>query len=128
MPKGYCCKRIVNGELCGETDPGKFSPGRYTACKACRNMASKQTISDKKVKVRDDIAQNLDPDENIRYLIEDTIKRVRLINGNKNTVEEAINTVDEMNSCNTEIIGELQDKIRYLEQRLERLEKQVKYA
>ena len=122
MPKGYCCKQSIKGELCGETDPVKFSPGRYTACKACRNRASKQLISDKKVKEKDNIAKNLDPDENIRYLIEDTIKRVRLINDNKETIEEAISSVDKMNSCNTDVIGDLLEKIRYIERRLERLE------
>lgn len=42
MPKVYCCKQIVNGETCGESDPAKFIEGRYTTCRVCRSQLQKK--------------------------------------------------------------------------------------
>jgi hypothetical protein len=37
MSKEYFCNRIKENKICGETNPGKFPKGRYSACKECRN-------------------------------------------------------------------------------------------
>lgn len=38
MPKTYYCNNIIDSIECGETDPEKFSPGRYNKCRSCRNL------------------------------------------------------------------------------------------
>ena len=123
MPKEFICRQIKNGELCGETNPENFSSGRYTACKSCRSKMASKLLNEKKIKDKDDKANFLDPDEDTRYLIEDTIKRIPLIN-NK-TVQEAIRDIDEMNSLNTSEIGDLNDLLKTLMQRIKVLEEKL---
>ena len=41
MSKEYSCKKVKNGEICGETNPDKFVKGRYTTCIECKNSYHK---------------------------------------------------------------------------------------
>ena len=36
MPKEYFCKQLKELEICGENNPDKFEPGRYSTCRECR--------------------------------------------------------------------------------------------
>ena len=124
MPKEFICRQIKNGELCGETNPENFSSGRYTACKSCRSKMASKLINEKKIKDKDEKANRIDPDEDTRYLIEDTIKRIPLIN-NK-TVQEAIRDIDEMNVNNVLQINDLNNLVKILMQRIQVLEEKLK--
>lgn len=73
MVKKHFCKQVIAGEVCGAEDPSLFPPGRYSTCKACRNRASRTCGEIKHSKDKDSIANTIDPDKNIRYIIEDTI-------------------------------------------------------
>ena len=39
MTKEYYCNNIIDSKECGETEPEKFTLGRYTKCRKCRNEA-----------------------------------------------------------------------------------------
>ncbi len=41
MPKKYFCETVtgIDGvDVCGDTNPENFSPGRYNKCRKCRNL------------------------------------------------------------------------------------------
>lgn len=107
MPKTYFCKQIVNGDVCGENNAENFPPGRYSSCRECRNRIARANLSSKKDKENDTKVNNIDPDQNIRYLIEDTILRSPFIGGQ--TIVSVIKDINGMNSDNTESIGELRE-------------------
>lgn len=128
MPKEYCCNKLLeSGIVCGQRDQTKFSSGRYTTCRDCRlrfmSTYNKKKNSDKK----DDKNISLDPDCNIRYLIEDTIKRIPLMNSY--TIPERIESFEEEY---TEFLskqerknGLIQSKFLFLEQKIDTLEKYI---
>ena len=128
MPKEYCCNKLLeSGAVCGERDTTKFSSGRYTTCRNCRlrSMANynKKKTSDKK----DEKNTNIDPECNIRYLIEDTIKRIPLMNSY--TIPERIESIEEeyIDSFNKQKDKNesIQVKYNYLEQKVNSLEKYI---
>jgi hypothetical protein len=123
MPKVYFCRQFRDGDACGETDPAQFSPGRYTACKFCRNNIARKAMADKKIKNKDENANHLDPDQNIRYLIEDTILRMPILE--KRTVKDAIDDIDQTNSDNMIAISELNDTLKELVERVKRIESRL---
>lgn len=92
MPKTYFCTKIYNSETCGERDPKEFPTGRYSTCKRCRSKLNNDTIKLKKNTESESKADNIDPDMNFRYLIEDTIRRFPMIKGR--TIEDSIHIVD----------------------------------
>lgn len=50
MPKTYFCKKITNDQVCGETNSENFEKGRYSLCRECRKLCSReQTIETKKI-------------------------------------------------------------------------------
>jgi len=78
MPKIYRCDKINElGITCGETDNTKFEKGRYSTCKNCRLRFMSEYNKSKREHKQEDIISKVDPDNNIRWVIEDTIKRVR---------------------------------------------------
>jgi len=81
MPKVYFCKQMKDSEMCGESDPKNFENGRYSTCRSCRSKSQR----DKKAVEKDNTSENktnsLDPSRSIRYIIEDTILRVPLLEG-----------------------------------------------
>ncbi len=136
MPKTYYCDKILdNGIICGERDTSKFIEGRYTTCRACRlNLMSKYNKS-KTSKKQEEVSNKIDPDTSIRYLIEDTIKRIPLIN--KNTIPERIEGLEEditdvftkqwqyveKNDTKIEV---LEKRIKHLEEYIEKINKHLK--
>jgi hypothetical protein len=123
MPKVFYCRQVKNGEQCGETNVENFSPGRYSACKACRSNLTSRLVSDKKVKDKNDRANYIDPDQNIRSLIEDTIKRIPFIEGR--TIYDKIRDIDEMNTENVNSIGITNDNVSILIHRNKILEEKL---
>jgi hypothetical protein len=128
MPKEYCCNKLLeSGAVCGERDSTKFSSGRYTTCRNCRlksmSYYNKKKTSDRK----DEKNTNIDPECNIRYLIEDTIKRIPLMNNY--TIPERIESFEEeytgflsKQERNNESI---QSKFNLFEQKIASLEKYI---
>jgi lipopolysaccharide assembly outer membrane protein LptD (OstA) len=128
MPKEYCCNKLLeSGTVCGERDSTKFSSGRYTTCRNCRlrfmTSYNKKKTSDKK----EEKNTNIDPECNIRYLIEDTIKRIPLMNNY--TIPERIESFEEeyteFLSKHERRNGTIQSKFNLLEQKIESLEKYI---
>jgi hypothetical protein len=94
MPKVYYCNKLLeNGATCGERDVSKFIEGRYTTCKSCRLRAMSIYNKSKTSKKKDEESSKTDPDCNIRWLIEDTIKRVPFMG--KQTIPERIESSEE---------------------------------
>ena len=42
MAKEYYCNNIIDSKECGETEPEKFTLGRYNKCRKCRNEVVKR--------------------------------------------------------------------------------------
>lgn len=94
MPKDYFCNKLLpNGTVCGEREVSKFINGRYTTCKPCRLRNMSDYNKTKTSKKKDEEVTKTDPDCNIRYLIEDTIKRVPFIQ--KQTIIERIKSSED---------------------------------
>jgi len=94
MSKVYFCNKILeNGSICGERELSKFIEGRYTTCKPCRLRNMSQYNKSKTSKKKDVESTKIDPDCNIRYLIEDTIKRIPFMGGE--TIPERIESSEE---------------------------------
>lgn len=123
MPKAYLCRQFRDGNMCGETDPAQFSPGRYSACKYCRNNIAKRTMVDKKVKNLNENVDHMDPDQNIRFLIEDTILRIPILE--KRSVKGAIDNIDQTNSDNMIAISELSATLKEIIERLRCIESRL---
>lgn len=79
--KYFCRKASYGGHPCGETDPLKFPPGRYSECKECKNRYTRNYAAIKKGEEMDKKISKLDADVTIRAVVEDTILRVPLVNG-----------------------------------------------
>jgi hypothetical protein len=91
--KKYYCGKINNmGFICGESDASKFEEGRYNACKQCRLNYMKSYNKSKKENEKDEKVNKLDPDKNIRFVVEDTIKRIAFIEGF--TIKDRIESLD----------------------------------
>lgn len=119
MPKTYFCKQYINGEACGESDPSKFIEGRYSTCRECRSRLQKK-YTNKKIEEK---VEQIDPKQQIRWLIEDTIKKSLLIRGK--TIVDFIISNDEILSTSIVEAGELKDKISYMELVIRQLQKEI---
>ena len=108
----YCTKMIDNSTICGERNIENFKPGRYNTCKSCRLKIMADYNKNKRDELREKKIQEIDPETNIRFVVEDTIKRVPLIEGK--TIEENLNSLDEE-------IGEMSIKNCEYKERIEKL-------
>lgn len=121
MPKSYFCDKLSeSGAICGETDISKFIEGRYTTCKSCRLQMMSQYNKTKTSKKKDKEAKKVDPDCNIRYLIEDTIKRVPFIGFQ--TIPDRIESSEE---DLTGVLNLFQEHIEKNNIILEKMQKQI---
>jgi hypothetical protein len=120
MPKTYFCKVVNNFEICGETDPKVFEQGRYSTCRNCRNKKNKE-IKEKNLSSQIEEKNNkIDPSCNLRYLIEDTILKVPIIDGYN--ISEKFKTDNEETS---NILLLMQTTFTNMEKRIEYLEKYI---
>jgi hypothetical protein len=93
MPKGYIakdyfCIRTIDFKICGEKNPEKFSKGRFSTCKECRNRDVKERYKEHKLDEEEEKYRKIDPSADIRYMIVDTIKNTPIIDGK--SVEDKI--------------------------------------
>jgi hypothetical protein len=93
MSKVYFCKQECNFQVCGETDPKNFESGRYSTCKSCRSKVKKEKRQVEKNKDSEEKMSAIDPSKNIRYIVEDTILRIPLLEGE--TIHEKIRNTEE---------------------------------
>lgn len=121
MSKTYRCNKInEKGSICNETDENNFSEGRYSTCKKCRLRVMSEYNKAKKEQKQNEDANKIDPDNHIRYLIEDTITRVPLLD-NKMSVVDKFNDLDtEMSNVFNSCINEM----RKLSERIKKIEKE----
>lgn len=129
MPKDYYCNKLLpNGTVCREREVTKFIEGRYTTCKACRLRSMSDYNKSKTSKKKDIEATKADPDCNIRYLIEDTIKRVPFIQ--RQTILERIESSEEDVTAVMNLHHEYVDKNDYridlLCKQIEEMKKEIK--
>jgi hypothetical protein len=129
MPKDYYCNKLLpNGTVCGEREISKFIDGRYTTCKNCRLRSMSDYNKSKTSKKKDTEATKTDPDCNIRYLIEDTIKRVPFIQ--RQTILERIESSEEdvtsVMNLHHEYVDKNDYKIDLLCKQLEEMKKEIK--
>jgi hypothetical protein len=129
MPKEYFCEKILpNGIICAERDKTKFISGRYTTCKSCRLSKMSDYNRSKTNKKKDDEAEKEDPDCNIRYLIEDTIKRVPF--SRQQTILEKIENseedITEVLNLHHEFVNKTETKIENMQKEIEELKLIIK--
>jgi cellulose biosynthesis protein BcsQ len=91
MPKQHFCKTISDTVICGERDPEKFEPGRYSICKKCRTKATNNVVKkrrelEKEVKLKE-IKSNI----SISDIAKDTFLKIPVRNGE--TIEENFDSV-----------------------------------
>lgn len=121
MPKSYFCDKLSeSGVICGEIDISKFIEGRYSTCKSCRLQMMSQYNKTKTSKKKDKEVKKIDPDCNIRYLIEDTIKRVPFIGFQ--TIPDKIESSEE---DLTDVLNLFQEHIEKNNIILEQMQKQI---
>ena len=91
--KEYFCNKMIDLKTCGETDPLKFEKGRYSTCKKCRVKLNSSYVANKKKSEEEqeykEITDKVDPDYNIRYIVEETFLNTPLIR-NKSIVNVII--------------------------------------
>ena len=125
MSKEYFCKQIKGLDLCGESDPEKFSKGRYSSCKECRNLYgknyNKKLREDERKEKEMDYIEKIDNDKgnlglNIKNLVIDTIHQYPLFEGG--TILQRIEK-KEMNI--SEYIFKIQSKFEKYETELKQL-------
>lgn len=136
MPKVYFCKNIKeNFEICGETDPQHFSPGRYSMCRRCRTNKQKIQIDMKKEIITEEKIDTLDPAKNIRRVVEDTIIRQPLVDGMTFTekfadmetrIADSIEISCDYKYKNDVLFNKMETYIKFLENRIETLENEMK--
>ena len=93
MSKIYFCKQEKTFGICGENDPKNFEIGRYTTCRSCRTRLQKEKRKYGKEKECEEKTTTIDPTKNIRYVVEDTILRVPLLEGE--SIQEKIRNSEE---------------------------------
>jgi hypothetical protein len=122
MPKEYFCTKLTDmGLPCGERDETKFIEGRYSTCRSCRLKFMSEYNKTKTNKGKEQKNKQIDPDCNIRYLIEDTIIRVPLIS-NQTIVERMEDTEHDV----SRILLLHHEYVDKSELKMEKLEKQIK--
>ena len=135
MPKEYYCNKLLdNGIVCGERNIEKFISGRYTTCKPCRLRSMSVYNKSKTIKKKDEESTKLDPDCNMRWLIEDTIKRVPFmgtqtiidrIENSEADISDVLNIHHEYVDKTNEIIKLLQTQIQNLQIEMINLKEQI---
>ena len=135
MPKTYCCDKILeNGTICGESDITKFMDGRYTTCKPCRYRLMSVYNKNKTTERKDKRIETIDPDAHLRFIIEDTLRRVPLI-GRQSVIERIKNGEDDVSGffenqyttndrVNLKLL-QLEQKINTMQLYIDNLEKEV---
>jgi hypothetical protein len=129
MPKEYFCTKLNDLEIpCGERDVSKFNEGRYSTCRSCRLKSMSEYNKTKTNKSKEQKNKLLDPDYNIRCLIEDTIKRVP-ISSDQTIVERIENNefdISEMVSTNYAFTSKTSEKLETIEKQIEIMSKCIK--
>jgi hypothetical protein len=135
MTKEYFCSKILStGITCGERDSSKFISGRYTTCKKCRLQKMSDYNKSKTSKKKDEESEKIDPDCNIRWIIEDTIKRIPLINrqtiperieSSEEDITNILNLHHEYTEKNDSMIEDLQKQIKELQTQIEFLKSKI---
>ena len=113
MPKEYYCnKDIGGGETCCESNPENFEPGRYSTCRKCRTRINNENRNERKKKIEEEKVstkiQEIDPDVNGRFLIEETLINAPLFR--RKTIIKAIEDIEQditdvFDDCNKNING-----------------------
>jgi hypothetical protein len=122
MPKEYFCSKILDTGLpCGERDVSKFIEGRYSTCRQCRLRSMSDYNKLKTDKSKEQKSKKIDPDSDIRWLIEDTFLRVPLLSGQtiKERMENNEFDVSELLEKHCDYVEKTNVKIRNLEKNLE---------
>jgi hypothetical protein len=97
MPKEYFCdKQLENGVICGERDVSKFIEGRYTSCRKCRNKIMSEYNKSRTEGRKEKEMDKIDPDKNIRLLIEEVVCKYPLIDGKYNISEKFKSTEEDI--------------------------------
>ena len=125
MPKEYFCSKILDTGLpCGERDVSKFIEGRYSTCRQCRLRSMSDYNKMKTDKTKEQKSKKIDPDSDIRWLIEDTFLRVPLLSGQtiKERMENNEFDVSELFEKHFDYVEKTNIKIRNLEKNLENSE------
>jgi hypothetical protein len=130
MSKEYFCKQMNGLELCGETDPEKFSIGRFSSCKKCRNNYAKEYHKKVKEDLRNEKemehiekidSNNGNLGQNIKNLIIDTIHQYPLFEGV--TINERIEKGEKITS---EYMINIQDKFNKITNMINNIDKENK--
>jgi hypothetical protein len=108
--KIHYCDKMVENKVCGEMNPTNFEAGRYSTCKRCRIKINNKNRTIKNKKLENDIyetkANIIDPDVDIRYLIEETINNVNFIRK-----KSIINAILDMEQDITDVLTGSDEKI-----------------
>jgi hypothetical protein len=70
MSKIYFCKNILNGNICGITDPENFEIKRYSICKSCRIKKINEKKKEKKQEELDERLKSIDPNKDFQLLFD----------------------------------------------------------
>ena len=122
MPKEYFCSKILDTGLpCGERDESKFIEGRYSTCRQCRLRSMSEYNKTKTEKGKEQKSKKIDPDNDIRWLIEDTFLRVPILSGQtiKERMENNEFDVSELLEKHFDYVDKTNLKIETLERKLE---------
>jgi hypothetical protein len=144
--KIHYCDKMVENKVCGEMNPVNFETGRYSTCKRCRIKMNNKNRAIKNKKLENDIyetkANIIDPDVDIRYLIEETINNVNFIRkksiinaildmeqdiiGSDEKIDKLWDLLREKNRILENANSHLQDRLKDLEIRILKLESNKK--
>jgi hypothetical protein len=122
MPKDYFCSKILDTGLpCGERDESKFIEGRYSTCRQCRLRSMSDYNKTKTSKSKEQKSKTIDPDKDIRWLIEDTFLRVPLLSNQ--TIKERMESnefdISDLLEKHFDYVEKTNSKIENLENKLD---------
>jgi hypothetical protein len=106
MPKVHFCKKLVNGNICGQRDPDNFESGRYSICKECKKKEIYAIQKSKREKEK--LNEVISIDSVIKSSdIKDTVLKVPLLNGEtiKENFEGVIRSIDDLRIKHNESIN-----------------------
>jgi hypothetical protein len=139
MPKKYFCETVtgIDGlDVCGETEPNNFSPGRYNKCRKCRNLeVRKYQQRLKEESERENMesrTEDIKDGKKILMLIESVIKGKALTEEGLTIPEDLVFIKNKMNDIskgsynffiqNDQEIKRLKDRNKFLEEKVEKME------
>ena len=153
MVKTHFCKAILeSGAQCGQRDSELFEQGRYSLCKSCHVNASRKCHENKRKEKKEGIdhikVKLIDPDSNIRWLIEEHSKKGLLFNdmtmqelweflnqefsnlliSNEEKEERVIKRLNEQTLAIKELMTEnkeLKEQFNNINEKLKRLEEKI---